>query len=182
MGEAGSTVRSVEAGAGRPFRFSLVFEDRRGLLLYWIGGHWAAVLGVVVVSFFGMLGSLFGTLWEEAPVSREFLVFALAAVGAAAVALHLRTRKVLFERRDGTWCWREGWGLLGPGWSAITEERPLRIEREILTAVEGWTLYAGSSRLFSYLGDPSIGRSVGAVFQAAGVPLRTVMKRGRGEE
>jgi len=173
---------AVEAGAGRPFRFSLVLEEGKGRLLYWLGGRWAAGLGVVVVSAFGAMGMIFGALWEDRPAAPEFFTFGAAGLGALAVALHLRPRTVLFERREGTWCWRER-RLLSPlswvrlGWASITEDVPLRLEREILSSVEGWTLYAGPVRLFSYLGDPSIGRSVTAAFQAAGVPLRTVMRR-----
>ena len=78
--------------------------------------------------------------------------------------------------------WRERWNLARFRWSAITEEVPLRLEREILSTVEGFTLFAGPARLFSYVGDPSIGRSVSLAFQTAGVPLRTVVKRTAVEE
>jgi hypothetical protein len=173
---------AVEAGAGRPFRFSLVLGDGEGRLLYWFGGKWAALLGTVVVALFGAMGLTFAALWPGRPVAAEFLAFASAGIGALAVAHHFRPRTVLFERREGTWRWRErgilsrvSWRSLG--WSSITDQEPLRLEREPRSTVEGWTLYAGTVRLFSYLGDPSIGRSVSAAFQSAGVPLRTVMRR-----
>ncbi len=168
---------AIEAGAGRPFRFSLVLGEGRGRLLHWLGGRWAAGLGAVVVSTFGAAGMVLGVLWRDAPAPPEFFLFGAGGLGAVAVALHLRPRTVLFERREGTWLWRERWSLARLGWSAITEERPLRLEREIYTTAEGFTLYADSVRLFSYLGDPSIGRNVTAAFQAAGVPLRTRLKR-----
>jgi hypothetical protein len=177
MSASDTGVRAVEAGAGRPFRFSLVLEGGRGTLLYWLGGKWAAMLGVLVVSLFAGLGGLVASLLGDPPAPRPVFVFLAAGIGAGAVALHLRPRRVQFERRGETWCWRERWSLARPGWSEITEERPLRLERVILATVEGWTLYAGPVRIFSYLGDPSIGRSVTVAFEQAGVPLTTVMKR-----
>jgi hypothetical protein len=180
MTDASESARraAIEAGAGRPFRFSLVLEEGRGKLLYWLGGKWAAGLGVFVVTAFGAAGTVFAALWDDPPVPPEFFAFCAAAIGAVAVALHLRPRTVLFERREGTWCWRERWSVARLGWSTITEDSPLRIERDPVSSVEGWTLYAGPVRLFSYLGDPSIGRSVTVAFRTAGVPLRTVVRRG----
>jgi len=172
---------AIEAGAGRPFRFSLVLDQGRGRLLHWLGGRWAAGLGAVVVSAFGAGGMVLGALWKDAPAPPEAFVFASCGMGAVAVALHLRPRTVLFERREGTWCWRERWNLARFGWSAITEERPLRMEREIFSSSESFTLYADSVRLFSYFGNPSIARTVTAAFQSAGVPLRTRLKRSSGE-
>jgi len=171
------TVRSIEAGAGRPFRFSLVLADERGSLLYWLGGRWAAAFGFAVVTIFAAMGGVAAAILDHPRIPREGFAFASAGIGAVGVALHLRPRRVLFERRGGTWCWKERWSLVRPGWSPITEEKPLRLEREILSTVEGWTLYAGPVRLFSYLGDPSIGRSVGVAFERSGVPLKTVVKR-----
>ncbi len=178
MTNAGSSAHraSIEAGAGRPFRFSLVLDEERGALLYWLGGRWALGFGAAVVSLFGLAGSVAASL-ADSGVPRAAFVFSGAGVGAVAVAMHLRPRRVMFERREGTWRWRERWSLARPRWAEITEEAPLKLEREILSTVEGWTLYAGTVRLFSYLGDPSIGRSVTAAFQSAGVPLRTVIKR-----
>jgi hypothetical protein len=178
MNDASQTVRraAVEAGAGRPFRFSLVLGDGEGSLLFWLGGRWALGFGLLVVTLFAAAGVVSGSI-AGPDIPRQSFAFAGACVGAMAVAMHLRPRKVLFLRREGTWCWRERWSLLRSGWRAITEEVPLRLERELLSTVEGWTLYAGPERLFSYLGDPSIGRNVTAAFQAAGVPLRTVIKR-----
>ena len=178
MADAGGSVRraSIEAGAGRPFRFSLVLEDERGALLYWLGGRWAFALGTAAVSLFGLAGSVAATLADPGSLRPAF-ARAGAGVGAVGVSMYLRTRKVVFERRSGTLCWREPWSMARPGWVEITEEVPLRLERNILSTVEGWTLYAGTVRLFSYLGDPSIARSVSAAFQTAGVPLRTVIKR-----
>jgi hypothetical protein len=167
---------SVEAGAGRPFRFSLVLEAGRGRLLFWLGGAWAAVFGVFTLAVFTALGAVLAVLPGEGAVPAGALVAGSAAAGALFVAIYLRPRAVLFEKRAGTWCWRQR-GSLARGWAAITEERPLRIEREVLSTVENWTLYAGPVRLFSYLGDPSIGRSVTAAFRTAGVPLHTEMKR-----
>jgi hypothetical protein len=167
---------AVEAGAGRPFRFSLVLGDAEGRLLCWFGGKWAAILGVLVVGGFAAMGGFFALLWPDRPVAAEFLTFASAGIGALAVAIHLRPRTVLFERREGTWRWRERGILPRLGWSPITEQEPLRLEREPHATVEGWTLYWRAVRLFSYLGDPSIGRSVSAAFQEAGVPVRTVMR------
>ena len=172
---------AIEAGAGRPFRFSLVLGEEKGRLLHWLGGRWAAGLGALVISAFGAGGVVLGALWQDAPAPPEAFLFASCAAGAVAVALHLRPRTVLFERREGTWCWRERWNLARMGWSDITEERPLRLEREIYATAEAFTLYADSVRLFSYLGDPSIGRTVTAAFQSAGVPLRTRLKRTAGE-
>jgi len=168
---------AIEAGAGRPFRFSLVLGESSGRLLSWLGGRWAAGLGVLVVSGFGFAGLLLGSLWQDGPVAPEGLLFAAAGVGAVLVALHLRPRTVLFERREGTWRWKEPWSLARLGWSAITEDRPLRMERQILSTSEAFTLYADTVRLLSYFGDPSIGRNVTAAFQTAGVPLRTVLRR-----
>lgn len=172
-----ANIRSIEAGAGRPFRFSLVLEEERGSLLYWLGGKWAAGFGVAVVTVFAAMGGVAAALLDHPRIPREGFALASAGIGAAGVAMHLRPRRVLFQRRGGTWCWKERWSLAHPGWSPITEESPLRLEREFLSTVEGWTLYAGSVRIFSYLGDPSIGRSVSVAFERSGVPLRTVMKR-----
>jgi hypothetical protein len=177
VSHADGAVRSVQAGAGRPFRFSLVLGDGKGALFCWLGGKWAVLFGVFTVAVFAGVGGLTGALLPDPPVAREVFVCAAAGVGAAAVALHLRPRTVLFLRRGESWFWKERWSLLHPRWSPITDDRPLRLEREILSSVEGWTLYADTVRIFSYLGDPSIGRSVTAAFQQAGVPLRTVMKR-----
>lgn len=168
---------ALEAGAGRPFRFSLVLEDGRGRLAYWLGGKWAVLLGAFVVGAFAALGSLMAALVGTSGPHPLAPVFGAAAAGAVAVALHLRTRTVLFERRGPNWSWRERGNLVRLRWTEITEERPLRMEREILSTVEGWTLYAGPVRLFSYLGDPSIARRVQGAFQEAGVPLRTEIRR-----
>ena len=172
---------AIEAGAGRPFRFSLILDEGRGRLLHWLGGKWAAGLGALEVSAFGAAGLVLGALWRDAPVAPEVFLFTGSAAGAVFVAVHLRPRTVLFERREGTWCWRERWSPGRLGWSAITEERPLRMEREILATAEVFTLYADTVRLFSYLGDPSIGRNVTAAFQGAGVPVRAKVKRASGE-
>ena len=184
MSEASESVgrSSIEAGAGRPFRFSLVFEGGNGSLLSWRGGGWSLLRGSVEVSFFAALGGLLFLMQESPSVAPEVFLLAGAGVGAVTAAFNLRARRVLFQRREGTWMWRERWNPSRSRWSAITEEVPLRLEREFLTSVEGFTLYAGTARLFSYLGDPSIGRSVGLAFQAAGVPLRTVVKRTPVEE
>lgn len=168
---------TLEAGAGRPFRFSLVLEDGRGTLRSWIGGKWAFFVGSAGV----LLATGAATLAAAvASSSREVETPAFASVGAAIGALlsawHLRPRSVHFLRRDGGWWWR-GPGLFRRGWKALTEESPLRLEREILSTVEGFALYAGDLRILSYLGDPVIGRRVGLAFQAAGVPLRTVHRR-----
>jgi hypothetical protein len=168
---------ALEAGAGRPFRFSLVLEDGRGRLAYWLGGKWAILLGLFVLAAFVALGATLSALLDGSGAHPLAPVCAAAAVGAAAVALHLRTRTVLFERRGDHWSWRERGNPARLRWTEITEDRPLRMEREILSTVEGWTLYAGSVRLFSYLGDPSIARRVQGAFQEAGVPLRTEMRR-----
>jgi len=168
---------AIEAGAGRPFRFSLVIEEERGRLLHWLGGRWAAGLGALGVATFGAAGMILGALWRDAPVSPEAFVFASCSVGAVVAALQLRPRTVLFERREGTWCWRERWTPGRFGWSAITDERPLRMEREAYPEAEAFTLYADTVRLFSYLGDPSIGRTVTAAFHSAGVPLRARVRR-----
>jgi len=168
---------ALEAGAGRPFRFSLVLEDGRGRLAYWLGGKWAVILGAFVVGAFAATGSLMAALLAEAGWHPLAPVFAASAAGALSVALHLRTRTVLFERRGPHWSWHERGNLVRRRWTEITEEHPLRMEREILSTVEGWTLYAGPVRLFSYLGDPSIARRVQGAFQEAGVPLRTEIRR-----
>ena len=181
MAAIGGANGAVEAGAGRPFRFSLVLGEREGSLAYWLGGRWALGFGLFTTAIFAAGGGLAAALLDGGPAPREVFLFAGAALGAGAVALHLRPRRVAFERRDGTWCWRPR-RLLGPRtWFPITEEKPLLLEREILSSLEGWTLSAGTVRLFTYLGDPSIGRSVTLAFQRAGVPCRTVMKRS-GEE
>ncbi len=179
MTDASDTVRkaTVEAGAGRPFRFSLVLGEGEGILLSWLGGRWALLLGAVVVSLFASAGGLAAALQDSPAAPFEAFLFAGAAVGAVAVAIHLRPRRFHFRRREGTWWWRERRFPVPAGWAAITEEAPLRLERDILASVEGFTLYAGTVRLFSYLGDPTIGRSLGSAFQAAGVPLRTVIRR-----
>ena len=92
------------------------------------------------------------------------------------MAVSLRTRTVRFERRDGTWGWFDRGPLLVARWTPLTEEAPLRVEREILARGEDWTLYAGTVRLFSYLGDPVIGRRVTNAFLEAGFPVRTVVR------
>lgn len=168
---------TVQAGAGRPFRFSLVLGEGEGLLLSWLGGRWAFLLGATVVSLFASAGALVAALQDSPAASFETFLFAGAGMGALAVALHLRPRRFLFRLREGTWWWRERRFPVPAGWAAITEEAPLRLERDILQTMEGFTLYAGTVRLFSYLGEPSIGRDVTAAFQAAGVPLRTVIRR-----
>ena len=179
MTDSTSFVRkaTVEAGAGRPFRFSLVLGEGEGILLSWLGGRWALLLGAVVVSLFASVGGLAAALQDSPAVPIEAFLFAGAGVGAFAVSLHLRPRRFLFRRSEGTWWWRERRFPVPAGWAAITEEAPLRLERDILASVEGFTLYAGTVRLFSYLGDPSIGRTVSAAFQGAGVPVRTVIRR-----
>lgn len=171
----------VAAGAGRPFRFSLVFEGSRGLLMAWLGGRWALGLGALLVSLFAGTGFLAHALSGGAGPSREVFVFLGAGIGSLAVALRLRPRKVHFERRDDTWWWRERWSPGRRGWAPITEEEPLRLERESLAgsaaAVESLTLQAGTARLLSYLGDPAIARRLGAALRTAGVPVRTAVKR-----
>src|SRR5688572_33101229 len=108
---------AIESGAGRPFRFSLVLGEGRGRLLRWLGGKWAAGLGALVVATFGAAGMVLGVLWRDAPAPPEAFVFGAGGMGAVAVALHLRPRTVLFERREGTWLWRERWSLARLGWS-----------------------------------------------------------------
>ena len=168
---------AIEAGAGRPFRFSLQMGEGRGRLLHWLGGRWAAGIGIFGVCTAGAAGIVLGEIWDDPPVPPETLLFASSAIGAVAAALHLRPRTVLFERRDGTWCWRERWNLARLGWRAITDEKPLRLEREEYPGAEAFTLYADSFRLFSYLGDPAIGRTVTAAFRTAGVPVRNRLRR-----
>ena len=173
---------TVEAGAGRPFRFSLVMGEGEGILQSWLGGRWAFLLGALVVSLFASGGGLAAALQESRAVPFEACVFAGAGIGALAVAAHLRPRRFHFRCREGTWWWRERRFPVPAGWAAITEDAPLRMERDILTTAEGFTLYAGTARLFSYLGDPAIGRTVTAAFEAAGVPLRTTIRRRGAEE
>jgi len=167
----------VEAGAGRPFRFSLVFEGSRGRLLTWLGTQWALGVGLAGVGLFALAGALLAAVLDLPALSPEVSVFAAAAAGALFAAHHLRPRTVQFAVLEGAWCWRELWSPARYAWSPITEKDPLRLEREVLSTVEGFTLYAGTRRLLSYLGDPTIGRSVSLAFESAGVPLRIVMKR-----
>jgi len=168
---------AVEAGEGRPFRFSLSFEGPRGVLESWLGTPWSFGVGAVIVGLFAVAAATVASVLPPGRVRPSALVLGGAGAGALAVAVYLRPRRVLFERRDGTWRWQERRAARRTRWAPITEEEPLRLEREILATVEGFALYAGSRRLLSYLGDPVIGRSVASALQSAGVPVRTVMKR-----
>ena len=168
---------ALEAGAGRPFRFRLVLEESRGRLQYWLGGRWALGFGVLTVSVFSAAGAMLGLILQDPVLPPAGLGAFAAAAGSLTVAVSLRARTVRFERRDGTWGWLARRPLLGFRWTPLTEETPLRLEREVLARGEDWTLYAGPVRLFSYLGDPVIGRRVTTAFLEAGFPVRTIVRR-----
>jgi hypothetical protein len=169
--------RSVNAGKGRPFRFSLVMEAGRGSIEWWLGSAWSMIVGAAFVVPTGVFMALVGSSID--PVGRDprgwgFLGAGLGALGAA---LYLRPRRVEFHCDDGAWRWRTRTLAFRNRWHPITAEDPIRMERETLSSVEGFTLYSGSARLLSYLGDPSTGRNVITTFREAGVPLKTVVKR-----
>jgi len=168
---------ALEAGAGRPFRFSLEIEEGRARLAFWLGGRWALGLGLFTVAAFVATGSFLALLLRHTGLPPGGLVALAAAAGSAAAAAHLRTRTVRFERRDGTWGWFERRSLGPARWSPLTDEAPLLLERESRSRGEDWTLYAGRVRLFTYLGDPSIRVRVVRAFEDAGFPLRSVVKR-----
>ncbi len=166
----------VEAGRGRPFRFRLTLGGAEGELRFWVGGGWSVLLGVALTGGFALLGATVAAIASHAGDAGGGALVG-AASGAAAAALHLRARRVLFRRSGETWRWTESRLPWPASWRPITSEDPIRMEREPAAAGEGFTLYAGSARILSYLGDPSIGRSVAAAFRAAEVPLRTVIRR-----
>lgn len=169
--------RRIHAGKGRPFRFSLVMEEGRGMIEWWLGSAWSFVVGMAFVIPSALSLALLGTVVDPTGRDPRTWGFLGAGLGSLGAAVYLRPRRVAFRNEDGTWRWRvHRLAFAGP-WRPITAEDPIRMEREPLSSSEGFTLYAGSSRLLSYLGDPSIGRSVITAFREAGVPLRTVVKR-----
>jgi hypothetical protein len=145
-----------------------------------MGAAWASALGVTLVVAFATLAGVLSHVISDTGVQPEGLVLTGAALGAVACAIQLRTRTWLFLRREGVWAIRESWNLRPGAWTAITEDDPVRMEREPLAALEGFTLHVGRRRLLSFLGDPSVARGVARLFRHVGIPLAVTVKAGDG--